>query len=239
MIGVKNQVYQGNCIDLFHSVRSESVDLVVTSPPYKEEDGYSPQLMEDMIAEVWNALKPNSLFFINFGHLAEDKTRPFKVLFMAVSLGFQLAETFVWAKNHYRPIQGERRVNNLTEFVFMLYKGRMPKLNRLSIGVPYKDKSNAKRFSGGRDLRCRGNLWEIPYETINNKKDKLHPDRFPKQLPEFCIRLSGIQPGSLVLDPFAGSATSCLAAKMMGMNYLGFELSSTNCKIAEDRLKES
>lgn len=232
-----NRIYLGDCRELLRGVESNSIDLAVTSPPYKDEDGYSDELITTVSKEVERVLKPNSLFFMNFGHLAEAKERPFKAMFLVLESGLKLGETFVWAKNHFKPIQGERRVNNLTEFVFMFYKGAMPKLDRLSIGVPYKDKSNAKRFSDGRDLRCRGNLWEIPYETINKKSEKLHNDRFPVGLPEFCIKLSGIENGSLVLEPFSGSGTTLLAAKNLNKSFIGFELNPVNIAVCEERLK--
>jgi site-specific DNA-methyltransferase (adenine-specific) len=176
------------------------------------------------------------LFFLNFGHLAEDKFRPFEVCREAILAGFNLNETFVWVKNHYRPIQGKKRVNNLTEFIFLFSKCGMPNLDRLSIGIPYADKSNVKRFAKGRDLKCRGNVWSIPYETIQSKEQKLHNDRFPLALPEACIKLSGIKPGSMVLDPFVGSGTTALAARNLKMDFVGFEINKKNYETAQARV---
>ncbi len=120
----------------------------------------------------------------------------------------------------------------------MLCKGEMPELDRLSIGVPYKDISNAKRFNNGLNLRCAGNVWYINYETIQSKNEKLHPDRFPVELPLRCIKLSGIKKGSVVCDPFMGSASTAIAAKMLGMNYLGFEKNYDYFNIGNRRLEE-
>src|ERR1017187_9081699 len=111
----------------------------------------------------------------------------------------------------------------------------MPNLNRLSIGTPYKDKSNIGRYSD-KDLRCAGNFWEFGYETIQNKTQKLHNDRFPLELPTRCIKLSNIPKNSLVLEPFCGSGTTCLAAKNLGMNYIGFEIDENHFKTARNRL---
>lgn len=218
-------------------IPSEKIDLSITSPPYKDEDGYTQELMTTFLAQTYRVLKKNSLFFLNFGHLAEDKLRPFLVLQMAVAAGFQLNDTFIWSKNHFKPIQGEKRVNNLTEFIFLLYKEKMPALDRLSIGVPYKDISNAKRFNGGLNLRCRGNVWEIPYQTINKRSEKLHHDRFPLGLPTFCIKLSKIPTGAVVLDPFMGSGTTAFAAKSLGKSYIGFDINPANIVTCEERLK--
>lgn len=217
---------------------SDSVDLIVTSPPYKDKDGYSETMMLECLREMFRVLKPNSLAFINFGHLAEDKLRPFRVAFLAESVGFKLNETIVWVKNHYRPLQGAKRLNNLSEFVFMFYKGMMPEIDRLAIGVPYKDKSNAKRWKGakGLDLRCGGNVWNIPYETIRSKSEKLHNDRFPVELPARCIKLSNIPAGALVLDPFAGSGTTGVAAVRLGKRFYLIEHSAEHVDTAKERI---
>lgn len=219
-------------------VADQSVDLVVTSPPYKDSDGYTDILMLDVFREVYRVQKDNTLLFLNFGHLAEDKFRPFRVCSLLMGLGYKLNDTIVWVKNHYKPIQGERRLNNLTEFIFMMYKGKMPKLNRLALGVPYKDKSNAKRFSGGRDLKCGGNVWYINYETITNSDEKLHNDRYPVELPERCIKVCGY-PVKIVLDPFFGSGTTGVAAKNLGKSYIGVEKDPENYQVALDRLTHS
>jgi site-specific DNA-methyltransferase (adenine-specific) len=232
-----NKVVLGDCIEGMSGISDSTIDLAVTSPPYKDSDGYNLRLMYDFIRQVYRILKPNSLFFLNFGHLAEDKFRPFEVCHIARECGFNLNDTIVWIKNHYRPIQGNKRLNNLTEFIFLLYKGEMPDLDRLSIGVPYADKSNAKRFASGRDLKCGGNTWYIPYETIQKSSQKHHPDRFPVELPERCIKLSGVKSGT-ILDPFAGSGSSMIAAINYGLDFIGFEKNEENWEIACHRINE-
>ena len=139
-----------------------------------------------------------------------------------MTLGFKLNETITWVKNHYSPIQGNKRLNNLTEFIFILHKGDMPALDRLSIGVPYADKSNIGRYSD-KDLKCGGNVWYIDYDTIQDKSEKTHKDRFPKELPTRCIKLSNLKKDSVILDPFCGSATTGVAAKELGMQFIGIE----------------
>ena len=216
-------ILKGDCIKVMQEkVPGESVDLCITSPPYKECDGWTEELMRGAFREVYRVLRPNTLFFLNFGHLAEDKFRPFRTCEIALDMGFRLNDTIVWKKNHYKPIQGEKRLNNLTEFIFLLYKGEMPRLDRLAIGVPYVDISNAKRFAGGRNLKCRGNLWEIDYPTINSSEEKPHPDMFPPELPRLCIQLCGY-PVKVVLDPFCGSGTTCLVAKELKKEFIGIE----------------
>lgn len=204
-------------------LEDNSTDLIITSPPYKNSDGFTYEFIEIIFKQLYRLQKPNTLFFLNFGHLAEDKMRPFLVCQKAIDCGYALNDTIVWVKNHYKPIQGRRRVNNLTEFIFILYKGKMPLLNRLNIGIPYKDKSNANRFNKGNNLKCAGNVWNINYKTINSRDEKPHPDRFPIELPSRCIKLCGYDV-NVVLDPFSGSFTTCQAAKKLNKDYIGIEL---------------
>lgn len=230
-----NKIYNKCCLDGMHDLDLESCDIAVTSPPYKEKDGYSEFLMVYTFIYLYSILKENSLFFLNFGHLAEDKFRPFKVCNLAMRQGFKLNDTITWVKKQYSPIQGNKRLNNVTEFIFLLYKGKMPIIDRLSIGVPYKDKSNIGRYAD-KDLKCGGNCWEIGYETIQSKSQKLHPDRFPEKLVENCVKLSGLKSGVLV-DPFMGSGTSAVVAKRLGLNYIGFEKNVDYYNVAVNRLK--
>lgn len=231
----RNQFIIGDNKNLILEIPDNSIDLTITSPPYKDSDNYHGIDFKSLFDQIFRVHKKDSLLFLNFGHLAEEKERPFKVLFKALEAGWKLNETITWTKTQYSPIQGKRRLNNLTEFIFLLYKGKMPELDRLSIGVPYQDKSNIGRYAD-KDLKCRGNNWIIPYETIQNKSEKLHIDRFPLQLPDMCIKLSGIKTG-VVLDIFGGSGTTGVAAKNNNLDYILFEKNEKYKSIFESRIK--
>jgi len=226
----------GDCVAGLEKQPARSIDCIVTSPPYKDSDGYSDLLMHHVFFHAYHALKDDGLMFVNFGHLAEDKIRPFHLACKLADRGaWTLQETFVWVKNHYRPIQGKRRVNNLTEFIFMFSKEKMPELDRLAVGIPYADKSNIGRYAVS-DLKCAGNVWNIAYDTIQSSEDKLHNDRFPLDLPLRCLKLAGVKPGQLVCDPFTGSGTTALACKQLGLNYIGWEINPKHYQTAINRV---
>lgn len=225
----------GKSEEELEKLTSDSIDLVITSPPYKDKDGFDWPLLRRVFQQLYRLQKNNTLFFLNFGHLAEDKMRPYNVCQMAIDNGYKLNDTIVWVKNHYKPIQGKRRLNNLSEFIFLLYKGEMPLLNRLAIGIPYVDKTNANRFNGGLDLHCPGNVWYINYETITRSEQKLHHDRFPVELPLRCIKLCGYYVKE-VLDPFCGSATVGVACKQLDKNFIGIDKDKNMFNVARNRL---
>ena len=101
-------------------------------------------------------------------------------------------------------------------------------MNRLGLGVPYSDKSNIRRWAHteGRDLRCRGNNWFIPYKTIvSRSKQRPHPATFPVQLAVNCIKIHGENPDLIMLDPFLGIGHSALAARQCGLKkFFGFDI---------------
>lgn len=202
--------------------------------------------MRDWASAVKNVLHQDGSLFLNVGGKPSDPIVPFQVL-EAVRSEFVLQNVIHWVKSisiakadvgnypnllgdisvgHFKPINSPRFVNDNHEYIFHLTRRGDVKLDRLAIGVPYQDKTNVTRWQdAGNDVRCRGNTWFIPYETINSRiKDRPHPATFPVKLAEMCIKLHGVARTSLVLDPFLGIGQSALAALKLNKAFVGFEI---------------
>ncbi len=258
-----------DCIEGMRTMESASVDLVVTSPPYnlginyttyqdkKSSVDYQAWSVE-WANEVKRVLKDDGSFFLNLGACPSNPLLPHQlvVLFTSDEVGFVLQNTFHWIKSitiqtkageqisagHFKPINSKRYVNDCHEYIFHLTKHGNTKLDRLALGVPYSDKSNIKRWNhtGGRDLRCRGNTWFIPYKTIvSRQKQRPHPATFPVELAVNCIKVHGVRPEMVMLDPFLGIGHSAVAAKQCGIqHFIGFDIDAGYVRTAKKALKD-
>ena len=243
---------------------SMSMDVVVTSPPYnlgikygkyddtKEREDYLRWTVA-WCREVKRLLKEDGSFFLNVGAAPSNPMFPHEVVLELRHL-FILQNTFHWIKSltvetrageelsvgHFKPISSERFVTDCHEYVFHLTKtGKVP-LDRLALGVAYADKSNIARWghTEGRDKRCRGNNWFVPYQTIRSRDNQRpHPATFPIQLAEWCIKLHGRNSELSVLDPFLGIGNAAIAACQCGVkHFTGIEIDEEYLGVAIDRV---
>ena len=225
------------------------------------DDGRDHTVYLDWIARVakscLKALRNDGSFFLNLGNKPSDPWWPIQIASRVRESGFVLQNTILWVKSiaismeevgnypgmngdiavgHYKPVNSHRFVNGLSEYVFHFTKRGDVNLDKLGIGVPYQDKSNVTRWrAGGADLRDRGNVWFIPYETI--RESRPHPCVFPVKLPEMCIRLHGMSKACLVLDPFLGTGSTALACDRLGVNFVGFEIDPYYVRLAKAALQ--
>lgn len=246
-------------------LRPESIDVIVTSPPYnigvkygKYDDRIPRNDYLDWLGK-WGAainfvLKGSGSLFLNIGSKPKSPEVPFQVLDV-MQQTFKLQNVIHWIKSiyvesesygrkvrinagHYKPINSRRFLNDTHEYIFHLTKMGKVELDRLALGVPYKDKSNISRWGGGKNkLRCRGNCWFVPYETIQESAtERPHPASFPPQLAENCILLHGIKKSLRVLDPFMGIGNAGLACRKHNVEFIGFEIDPYYFEVAKKRL---
>jgi len=143
------------------------------------------------------------------------------------------------AVGHYKPINSKRFLHDCHEFVFHFTPTGSTALDRQAIGVRYQDQSNVGRWqTAASGVRCRGNTWFIPYETIQNReKDRPHPATFPPKLPEMCLRLHGRERITTVADPFMGLGSTAVACAQLGVNFIGIEMDENYLKEAVERVR--
>jgi len=259
---VKLTLLHDDCSKALPRLPRESVDVVVTSPPYNLDVPYSYHTdslqeldylnwLDNLFVLLSDKMKESASFFLNFAGKPTKPMLPYKVVEMASS-HFVLQNTIIWAKSisvpdslgdlysvgHFRPINSGRFLNRCHEFVFHFTKRGDTLLDRLAIGVPFADKTNVTRWEGnkGRDLRCRGDIWFIPYRTT--QEARLHPAQFPPDLPAMCIRLHGCSEETVVLDPLAGLGNTGIACQELSAGeFIGIEIDENYYHLMEKTLE--
>ena len=258
---INEQVHRlicGDCLAVLPTIDAGSVDVVVTSPPYNlglTYRGYDDRRTEDdyldwlshVAGEVRRVMKADASFFLNISGSSSAPWLPFELIVRLRPL-FVLQNHITWIKSiatkgdavgHFKPVGGQRYLHHNHEHIFHLTLEGDVKLDRLAIGVPFKDKSNIARRGHAKDLRCRGNTWFIPYDTVRSKAAKFHhPSTFPVALPRWCIRLHG-RDNAVILDPFMGTGTTIVAAELERARGIGIDMDANYVAIARRRLVEA
>jgi site-specific DNA-methyltransferase (adenine-specific) len=257
-------LHQGDCLAGMSKLPAASVALIVTSPPYNLGIAYRKysdtaaretylSWCHDWSTQIRRILKPAGSFFLNVGSAPSNPMLPHELVLRLRDV-FVLQNVIHWIKSitiedregdvrsygHFKPISSKRFLNDCHEYIFHFTKSGHVEIDRRAIGVPYQDKSNIARWSHtrGSDLRCRGNTWFIPYETIQSRaKERPHPATFPVELAEWCIKLHGVSRVRTMLDPFLGIGNSAVAAQRCGVReFIGFEIDETYLAEAKRRV---
>jgi site-specific DNA-methyltransferase (adenine-specific) len=247
--------------------RAPHPTIVVTSPPYNRRVPYRSyadtrpreeylRWMRRVGEVVAAALADEGSFFLNVGGSPSDPWLPWDVA-REVGGSLRLQNVLHWIKSiavdragapdaasprafgHYKPLVSARYVHGAHEYVFQFtHRGDVP-IDRLAIGVPYRDRSNVRRWHRpASELRCRGNTWFLPYATIRDReRDRPHPATFPTELPEWCVRLHGVTRTRQVVDPFVGIGSSAVAAARLGVDFVGFDLDGGYLEVAAERVR--
>lgn len=246
-------MYNIDCLKGMDTIGDGTIDVVVTSPPYNIGTVYGcyddsvprPEYLawlEAVVLKIKTKLTDSGSFFLNVGSSPRNPWGPFEIVLM-LRKHFYLQNVIHWIKSiyilnesygskteinvgHYKPINSDRFLNDAHEYIFHLTKSNSVTLDRLAIGVPYKDNNNISRWNhGSQNVRCRGNTWYVPYKTINSREnDRPHPASFPPEIAEMCIKLHGLGRTRKVLDPFMGIGNTAIACRKLGVSCLGFEI---------------
>jgi site-specific DNA-methyltransferase (adenine-specific) len=213
----------------------------------------------EWVARAAAALASDGSLFLNVGAKPTDPWTAFDVA-QAARKHLRLQNTIHWIKSiaiekaaagaragleddlavgHYKPINSKRFLHDCHEFVFHFTPRGDTPLQRQAIGVRYQDQSNVGRWQGAASgVRCRGNTWFIPYDTIQSRdKERPHPATFPPRLPEMCLRLHGLDRIRVVADPFMGLGSTAVACARLGLNFIGVEMDEGYLREAVDRTR--
>jgi adenine-specific DNA-methyltransferase len=242
---------QGNCRELLADLPEASVSLIVSSPPYfmgKEYDRSSR--CEDFAKEhrelaplLSRALRPGGSLCWQVGiHASNAAIVPLDYLaYEAFSrdASLILRNRIIWHFEH--GVHARKRFSGRHETILWFTKGEDYTFNLDAVRVPqkypgkrYYKGPNKGKFSGNPAGKNPGDMWAIPNVKSKHKEKTAHPCQFPIALPQRLIRAL-TQPGELVLDPFAGTSSTGLAALIEGRRFLGCEIERKYAKISVRR----
>ncbi len=240
-------------------VTSPPYNIGTSYGSYKDELPREKYLtwIEKVGIAIRQALTDDGSFFLNIGSKPKDPWIAWDVAYVLRKY-FVLQNVIHWVKSiaiskaqvgsypnisgdiavgHFKPIVSKRFLNDCHEYVFHFTKYGDVHLDKLAVGVSYQDKTNIERWKAANkeDRRDRGNIWFIPYQTIQSRsKQRPHPATFPIELPDMCIRLHGT--AKLVIDPFIGIGSTAVAATQRGISFVGFEIDKEYLNAAIDRI---
>jgi len=248
-------LYEGDCIEVMKGLPQESVDAVVTSPPYAmqraklyggvPEDEY-PSWTVAWMEQVRRILKPHGSVLINIReHIRNGEMSDYvhRTRLALREAGWIECDELIWIKPDAPPVGHPGRPRRSWERILWFAKGNQPwcdpKANgRRSrfIGVSPTGDGFRKWLSGSSDYRegiarCRD--WVSVPVALNDSWG--HPAAYPRDLAAWMIRLV-TPPGGTVLDPFAGSGTTLIAAVQEGFNVIGIEREPEYCEIIRQRM---
>lgn len=251
-----NNIILGDAAEVINLIPSESVDLVVTSPPYDNLRKYNG------IGNTWNhekfklianelkrVLKPGGVIVWVVNDKIEKGSKTgtsFRQALYFQEIGLNINDTMIWEKTNPMPVVKQPRYSSCFEYMFIFSKGTPktfnPIMRQCKLGGKLYD-STAKNMDGesGRHKLTYNvnkemvdyNIWKI---AVAQNKTK-HPAVFPYEIPYRHIKTWSNE-GDVVLDPFMGSGTTALAAIDLNRKYIGIEMVKEYYDICMERIKE-
>ncbi len=253
-----NKILCGDAVDILKKIPSNSVDLVVTSPPYDDiriYNGFSLDLPA-IGKELKRILKDGGIAAM----VIQDATRNFgktltsfkTIIDWCDNAGFKLFETVIYRKYGTEGAWWTKRFRVDHEYMPIFLKGDRPAyFNKEPLKIPSKHGGKTMTGSGNRrtdgtttktitrkinGMKCRGTVWDYLNAGDKNPLKRKHPATFPDKIPTDFIQCF-CPPKGVVLDPFIGSGSTAVVAKQLGRSYIGIDISKEYCKLAEERIK--
>jgi site-specific DNA-methyltransferase (adenine-specific)/site-specific DNA-methyltransferase (cytosine-N4-specific) len=259
----------GDCLAILGQLPDETIDLVITSPPYdgqakyRNGETYEREWYEGLFLKVteqiFRVLKPHGSFVLNYRskrHADERGTLQYELVFWLRRQGFLFCEDFVWVKPSPPPGRFNRFLKDAVEYCFQFAKTpawqffpeqcltparwdakdreRRKRLAHNYVRVNAPSGQGRKRVQAGPDLVRPSTCLLLEPEFSPNPTR--HPARFPIAVPTFFIKLL-TKPGQIVMDPFAGTGTTAVAAESLGRQWLVTEVDERFCSVLPERIQ--
>ena len=251
-------LHNGNCIDMLKRLPDESVDLVVTSPPYCMGKAYEDsqddidtfrKLHTGIFNELYRVVKNGGNICWQVGYHVSDKCvvpLDYIVYSIFTSMSAHLAHPLVlrnriiWTFGH--GLNSTNRFSGRHETILWLSKGKPVQFNLDEVRVPQKYPGK-RAYKGQHKGELSGNplgknpsdVWEIPNVKAMHVEKTIHPCQFPVAIPQRLIKALAPENG-LILDPFMGSGTSGVAAAIENRRFVGSEIVPEYYKVAIERM---
>lgn len=252
--GATATLQRRDALKMLRSIPEDSVDLIVTSPPYcmgmPYENSVSAEdfsrLHDEILPLVERVLRPGGSVCWQIGHHVNNGVLvPLDALVYAAAASktsLILRNRIIWTFGH--GAHSKRRFSGRHETVLWFTKGNEYFFNLDPVRVPQKYPGK-RAYKGAKKGQLSGNplgknpgdVWDIPNVKAKHPEKTGHPCQFPVALARRLV-LSLTEPGALVVDPFFGSGTTAEASLRSGRNFLGSELSREYVDIAFDRLSK-
>jgi len=244
---LENQIYCGNSLELLNNLPDNSVDLLLLDPPYSIHN--TPIDQEIDLNVMWmqfnRIIKPKRNILIFAGGYFYHK--------LVMSNLKKFRYELIWEKSKCgSPLTAKHMPLKKHEFILIFGDSASLYNPQMEVGEPYKrsytaTKTNNLNFgvkgvetnnSGTRHPSTILSSEKFPQKWSRQQQGKIHPFLKPVSLLQWLIR-SYSNEGDLVVDPFMGSGSTCIAAKMENRNYIGIELDEKYYDIAKYRIENN
>ena len=254
-------LFNGDCMELLNGLPDESIDLVVTSPPYCMKKAYENStddintfrdVHQKIFPELYRILKPGGSICWQVGyHVNDTQTIPLDYIVYDVFTSKNkkikypliLRNRIIWTFGH--GLNSTKRFSGRHETILWFTKGDLYNFNLDDVRVPQKYPGK-KAYKGPNKGKVSGNplgknpsdIWDIPNVKAQHVEKTSHPCQFPVALPQRLIRAL-TKKGDVVLDPFMGSGTTGVAAVLENRKFVGSEIMDDYYNISRTRIKSA
>lgn len=263
----KNKLYVGESLQLLKTLQDNSIDLVITSPPYSSMKVYidNPGIIADdyvewfipYCLEIERVIKPTGSFILNINDKVDNGFRHPYVFDLISEIhkktGLKMFERLFW--NKMKSLPNRSRFGDRIEYLFWFAKQKGFKFFINELRTEYSEasikrmkKPLKKRYARTENDSDEYKDWQpnnkgaLPTTLVNissesKKISDNHVAVYPVELVEYFIKGS-TEVGDLVLDPFIGTGTTGVACKKLSRNYIGFDLQQEYIDFATTRIEQ-